>query len=241
MLRRRRFEVRAAMLCWAALATTIPAVPTRADSIFEAPTDVGTRSMSGTNPPTLSNGTLSLLDISVANSAQTSVDSIVEFDTRAIATIPPGAVINSAILTLNIAGAQTISSPAGVSVNGYPDGDGIVGLGDFVKTTTLLGNTGDLPNGSPGSLNIPFQFDVTNFIQSIADGKSPFVGFHLEGPAGDSSESIWGNGAPNPAEVPHLAISFTAVPEPSGALLMGLGLVGLLALAWRRVGRAAGG
>jgi hypothetical protein len=63
-----------------------------------------------------------------------------------------------------------------------------------------------------------------------------FVGFHLEGPAGDSGASVWGLGAPDPAERPRLEVSFSegAVPEPPGALLIGLGLAGVAALArWR--------
>jgi hypothetical protein len=124
-----------------------------------------------------------------------------------------------------------------VSVNGYPDGDGIVGLGDFTKATTFLGSTGNLPNASPGTENIPFGFDVTNLIQSIANQAiMRFVGFHLEGPGVDSGASVWGPAAPDPTERPRLEVTFTAgaVPEPPGALLIGLGLAGLAALArWR--------
>jgi hypothetical protein len=124
-----------------------------------------------------------------------------------------------------------------VSVNGYPDGDGIVGLGDFAKKTTFLGSTGNLTDSPLGTESIPFSFDVTNLIQSIADqGKMRFVGFHLEGPVSDSEAWVWGLAAPDPAARPGLEVTFSAgsVPEPPGALLMGLGLAGLGTLAWWR-------
>jgi hypothetical protein len=166
-----------------------------------------------------------------------SVDSDIEFDIASITTIPHDATIQSARLFLDIAGAQTIAGPGSVSVNGYPDGDGIVGLGDFAKATTFLGSTDNLSDGPPGTEDFPFSFDVTNLIQTIASrGTMSFVGFHLEGPAGDSGASVWGLGAPDPAERPRLEVTFSegAVPEPPGALRIGLGLAGVAALArWR--------
>jgi hypothetical protein len=163
------------------------------------------------------------------------VDSIVEFDITPLKTILQGVAIRSATLTLDIAGAQTLASPASVSVNGYPDGDGVVGLGDFVKPTTLLGTTGSLADALPGTENIPFNFDITSFVQTLAtNGIMRFVGFHLEGPGADSQAWVWGNAAPDPGERPHLAVTFSAVPEPSGALLLCLGLAGVSVLVcWR--------
>jgi hypothetical protein len=215
---------------------SVSAIPSRADSLIVSPTDEGTRTIDGNSPPVLDHS-LQLLTILSDRADQLSVDSVIEFDIASITTIPHGATIQSARLFLDIAGAQTIAGPGSVSVNGYPDGDGIVGLGDFAKATTFLGSTGNLPDGSPGSEDIPFSFDVTNLIQTIANrGTMSFVGFHLEGPAGDSGASAWGLGAPDPAERPRLEVTFSegAVPEPPGALLIGLGLAGVAALArWR--------
>ena len=120
-------------------------------------------------------------------------------------------------------------------MNGYPDGDGVVGLGDFNKQTTLLGNTGSLADALPGSEAIPFTIDISSFIQTLANqGTMKFVGFHLEGPAADSQAWVWGNAAPDSGDRPHLAITFSVVPEPPGALLACLGLAGASILAWRR-------
>ena len=46
--------------------------------------------------------------------------------------------------------------------------------------------------------------------------------------------NVWDSLAPDPAQRPRLEVTFSAVPEPPVALLMGLGIVGLLAVAWRR-------
>jgi hypothetical protein len=220
---------------WMMAVPVLAALPARADFLFANPTDQANRQTSGTPPvTTLSTGLPSMLDVNVGNPTQISVDSDIEFDIEGPATIPHGVRITSAILSLTIAGAQTVAGPASVSVNGYADGDGVVGLGDFLKPTTLLGSTGNLADGSPGSLNVPFTFDVTGFLQSLVNNKTPFVGFHLEGPAAASNAFIWDGGAPNPAALPSLAITFSAaaaVPEPASALLTTLGLVGVAVLA----------
>jgi hypothetical protein len=183
----------------------------------------------------LTHGPLQLLDILVDSRDQRSVDSDIEFNIKPITTIPHGVVIQSATLFLEIAGAQTLASPAGVSVNGYLDGDGIVGLGDFVKATTFLGSTGNLTDAVPGVEHIPFRLDVTSFLQSLADeATKKFVGFHLEGPSGDSEAWVWGSAAPDPGDRPRLKVTFSAVPEPPGALLISLGTMGLSVLAWWR-------
>jgi hypothetical protein len=235
MILQRWSVLQAAGVVCATLAMSVSAVPARADSISAGPSDVGTRTIVGTSAPTLNEGPLSLLDVLVDSANQRSVDSIAEFDISPLKAIPQGVVIQSATLTLDVAGAQTLAVPASLSVNGYPDGDGIVGLGDFTKATTLLGTTGTLADALPGSEAIPFSFNITSFIQTLANnGTMRFVGFHLEGPAGDSQAWVWGNAATNPADAPQLSVTFSAVPEPPGALLIGLGLAGVSALAWWR-------
>jgi hypothetical protein len=239
-----RFRRRqAAMAFWAALTISLAAVPrSRADSLIVGATDEATRLIDGNAAPTLDHAA-QWLTILVDGADQVSVDSVIEFDIASVTTLPRGATVHSATLFLDVAGAQTLAGPGSVGVNGYPDGDGIAGPGDFAKKTTFLGSTGSLPDGLPGTENIPFQFDVTGLIQAIADrGTMRFVGFHLEGPALDSGASIWGLAAPDPAERPRLEVDFSAgaVPEPPGALLIGLGFAGLAVLGrWR--GRWAGG
>jgi hypothetical protein len=239
MMRLRRRNLEAAMVVAGTLVMSVLAVPVRAGSINEGASDVGTRTIVGTSSPTLSHGSLQLLDLLVDTPDQRSVDSDVEFDITPIKTIPQGVVIQSATLFLDIAGAQTLAGPASVSVNGYPDGDGVVGLGDFVKPTTLLGSTGNLTDALPGTVDIPFSFDVTSFLQTLANnGTMRWVGFHLEGPGGDSQAWVWGNAAPNPGEQPRLEVTFAAAPEPAGVVLLGLGFAGLAYLSSKRCRRA---
>jgi hypothetical protein len=231
--------VRPVLAVLAAWVLTGAGARARADFVSLGPTDEGTRTISGSPAATtLVRDPLQFLTISASSQTQTAIDSIAEFNLGAVSSNPRGALVSSATLTLSVAGAQAGAVPGSVSVNGYADGDGLVGLGDFPKVTTLLGNTGNPPNGAPGTLDIPMTFDVTSFIQTLANNKAPFVGFHLEGPTRDSSTTIWGSAAANPAERPNLSITFT-VPEPSSVVLTGLGAAGLGAVAWRRGRRAA--
>ena len=128
MMQRRR-DRREAMVVWTALMISVSAIPSRADSLIVNPTDEGTRTIDGNSPPVLDHSQ-QLLTILSDRADQLSVDSVIEFDIASITTIPYGVTVQSATLFLDIAGAQTIAGPGSVSVNGYPDGDGIVGLGD---------------------------------------------------------------------------------------------------------------
>src|SRR5690242_16045677 len=125
-MKKRYRDRQAAMWIWAALAISVPTIPSRADSLIVGASDEGTRTIDGNSPPSLAHAT-QRLTIRVDGADQMSVDSIVEFDIASIATLPRGATIHSARLFLDIAGAQTIAGPGSVSVDGYPDGDGIVG------------------------------------------------------------------------------------------------------------------
>jgi hypothetical protein len=233
MMMQQRRGRQAAVVIQAALLIAVSTALARADSLNIGASDEGTREILGSSPPTLTHGPLQLLNVLVDGRDQRSVDSDIEFNIEPITTVPHGVVIQSATLWLGTAGAQTLATPALVSVNGYLDGDGIVGLGDFVKTTTALGSTGKLTDAVPGTEHIPFRVDVTSFLQSLADEATKhFVGFHLEGPSGDSQAWVWGSAAPDSGDRPQLEVTFSAVPEPPGALLISLGTVGLSALAW---------
>src|SRR5262249_25439897 len=117
---------RAALVAAAASITTASA---RAGFFSTAASDEGARLIVGTSPATLVHGLLAQLTVSVVGNTQTSVDSIMEFSIAPISTLPHGAVITSATLFFDVSGAQSGGSPAALSVNGYGDGDGIVGLG----------------------------------------------------------------------------------------------------------------
>jgi hypothetical protein len=238
MTRRRAPGVPTALLACAALALASPA---RADLLMVMPSDEGSRTLSGSPAtPTLLHGPLPMLAVRVDGRDGTSTDSIVEFNIAELPNVPRGALIRSATLSLDVAGAQAVGGPAALTVGGYADGDGLVGLGDFVKPTALVGTTGSLPDGAPGTQDTPFRFDVTSFLQSIVDNKAPFVGFHMVSPSNDSNAWVWGSAAPDPAERPQLSVTFTAVPEPSAFVLGGLGL-GLTALALAARGRGRRG
>jgi hypothetical protein len=214
--------------------------PARADFLVIGPSDEATRHLVGEPPvASLDKGPLATLGVAVNTAGQSADDAILEFSIAPISGLPHGATILSATLSLDIAGARTSTAVPDLSINGYGDGDGVVGLGDFRKATTTLGQTGPLPDGDSGSLALPFDFNVTAFLQSLVDGKTPAAGFHLEGPAADSQIAIWGSAANDPNLRPLLSISFAPVPEPSSLVLVGLGLAGLMIFARRHPRRAA--
>jgi hypothetical protein len=70
------------------------------------------------SPAALDHGPLQRLNVLVDDRDQRSVDSDVEFNIKSFTKLPHGAVVQSATLFLDIAGAQTPASPAGVSVKG---------------------------------------------------------------------------------------------------------------------------
>ena len=94
-----------AIVVWAALLMSSPAVAVRADSLNIVASDEGTREILGSSPPTLTHGPLQLLNVLVDGRDQRSVDSDIEFNIKPITTVPHGVVIQSAMLLLDIAGA----------------------------------------------------------------------------------------------------------------------------------------
>src|SRR5262249_56866858 len=108
------------------------------------------------------------------------------------------------------------------------------GLGVSARATPSLGSTATPADGPAGREDLLSSSDGTTLTKPTANRRTmSFVGSPLEGPAGDSGASVWGLGAPDPAERPRLEVTFSdgAVPEPPGALLIGLGLAGMAALA----------
>ena len=213
--------------------------PEHAGSLSVGPTSEGSRRVQEFPPPGSETLVGEVFPGSLLNSQDGRVgvvqDSAFEFGIASISTIPQGAVVTSATFSLNIAGAQTVINQPTLDVSGYADADGVVGLDDFHKPTTFIGNTGVLPNSAgPTSLNIPFDFNATNFIQSLVNDRTPFAGFRLD-VEGTSNVNVWDSLAPDPAQRPRLEVTFSfRRARAPGRRLMGLGIVGLLAVAWRR-------
>jgi hypothetical protein len=191
----------------------------RGDSLVLSPTSEAFANV--TSSPIQLSPPINHLLFTAANPQGGTVEAAFEYDISAISTLPQGAGVYSAILSLQVAGSQARYPQYGISqdVYGYADNDGVVTASDFGKALTFLGNTGPLPiDAPPGSVNIPFSFDARILIQSLADDRTDFVGFLLS--AGSTGVSDWAN--------PILTIDYFSVPEPSSVLLLGLGFCGAL-------------
>jgi hypothetical protein len=152
---------------------------------------------------------------SIDNNGFESFRTALEFD---IAAIPAGMIIESATLTLN---ANVFEGTRNLEVNGYV-GDGMVKLQDF-SVDDPIGNE-ILPPGTSQNL----VFDVTGFVNNLADNGDQFAGFNLrENPPSASNFTLF-NIDMNGLDSPHLSITFEPVPEPSVACLMGFGSISLI-------------
>jgi hypothetical protein len=189
----------------------------------------------------LSPGIPELLLASYDSRSSLVVDSALKFN---LTSIPQGAAITSATFSLAIAGTQNSIGLPALNVTGFGSNTGAVQSSDFHGGTPIGSiGSGALPKTSiaPDALNIPFQFDVTPFVQSLVNSKTAYAGFVLDDP-NTSNVFVWGDST-DPGERPSLAISFSAqdapsVPEPPGALLLLIGLVGLIVVRWHCARRA---
>ncbi len=249
----RRVDTWVRIMGWTALILFESAGPLRAGTINLPAISASTRiSELYTKPPTETltqqsvwfGGAVWLL--SSGGIAGTPTDAAFKFD---LSSIPQGATIDSATFTFSIAGSQSggAGGAAGLDVWGgagsyssamnlsdfpspgyiFPPGFGIVPY-----TVATIGSPYPIPSDSAiGSVEIPISIDVTTIVQSLAGSNTPFAVFGMD--AG-GNVAIWSSEATT--FYPVLTINSPSVPEPSGALLLGLGLGGVLVVAWRRSG-----
>lgn len=135
----------------------------------------------------------------------------------------PGSVVESATLTLTALGA--FGGPV-VQVHGYA-GDGVIDLGDL-DASNLLAATGPIAGAGAVAL------DVTAFVRSLAQGGMPYAGFVLRTATPDSSVTFYAVEEADVGLRPVLDVRITAVPEPGGLTLLGLGGVAVAAAARAR-------
>ncbi|BBM86621.1 PEP-CTERM sorting domain-containing protein [Candidatus Uabimicrobium amorphum] len=130
---------------------------------------------------------------------------VFEYD---ISSIVPGSIINSATVNIN-----ETSDPVFGNTNlfGYA-GDGVIDVGDAVRTDAFIGNIAN------GTVDLQIT-DVTAFIQSLVDNNDPFASFVVDNENLDVIYQFQGTTAGLETE---LVIDFTApaVPEPSTYILL---------------------
>jgi hypothetical protein len=167
------------------------------------------------------------------------IDSALLFD---IGSVPGDSAITSATLSLTIAGTQSSIGPPMLRVTGFGSDVGTL-LPTDLDGGVLVGSVGpaSLPANSvaPDALNLPLQFDVTWLVQSLAGSGNRYVEIVLSDP-NTSTLLVWGSAAADAGRRPVLTVAIHT-PEPSSAMLMGLGLLGLAVAAWRRGRGTLGG
>jgi hypothetical protein len=161
----------------------------------------------------------------IGNSPGTNFHAFMEFDVSPLATLgaPGDVVVSSAILTVRLGAFNINNNLLLTQVRGYV-GDGVVEFADLAGPTTLLDTYVFDFNQSA------YSADVTAFLQQILDAGDPYAGLHLRRDTLDVSGNygIPRFGQPNE---PRIDVTFTVVPEPASAALLGLGLAALAA--WR--------
>jgi hypothetical protein len=131
---------------------------------------------------------------------------VIEFDISGLSSPVTLATLN--LLTV----IDTIDPPWTVSVSGYA-GDGVLGLDDFANTagvTSFVIHT-----------ETSFSVDVTPFINSMITAGETFAGFNLRIASVPGFLVFSPNGT---GPLPELSVD---LPEPTTALLLACGLVGL--------------
>ncbi len=224
-------------LIWVVLTFGGSAGATHAGFITEAPASVGTLFVTRAASPdpvrNLMLGGAILADGYERRYGGSYSESALKFD---LGSIPRGSQVTSATFRFTVAVAVTVLNAPTLNVDTFPATGPPTAVADFSALTTKLGSTGSIANLAA---DLPFTFDVTSLVGSLAGGISPDIGFLLSVPS-DSNVLIYGDDAANPAEFrPSLSITYGAtVPGPSSLILCGVaGVIGL-AVARARPGRA---
>ncbi|AMV36977.1 PEP-CTERM sorting domain-containing protein [Planctomyces sp. SH-PL62] len=139
----------------------------------------------------------------------------------------PHSPIASAVFYLTLESAfPSFGDDPRFSVGVSRSDDGVVSLDDSYGQ--FLGDSGRVELGS--GTNQVFAFDATDFVQSAVVAGTPFVRLSIQRSGFGGGINLWSQGD----MAPRLVIK--TIPEPSSAVLAGIGLAGLLAarLAARR-------
>jgi hypothetical protein len=227
MARRRRFDVRLELLAVAALMSLALAGAARANTISVAPASEGTQIEHFNTTITFVPGigqVATIPDYAIINGA-------VVFD---LSFIPAGTTITGASFTVSVNGSQ---SGGELAVYSYTAPSNLVTMSDFPFGGILLGNSAPLPlSAPPGSIDAVTTLDATSFIQSLVTNGTPYAGFLLEAQVTDGGYNLPGT---TPISLSITSPSVLTVPEPPGAVLMALGLTGLLIVISVRAPRRA--
>ena len=202
----------------------------------------GTRTVHPLPPPgtaTWSPGPSSLLQAGSDGRVPVVIDSALLFD---IGSVPGNPTITAATLSLALAGTQSSVGPPMLRVTGFGSDSGALRPTDL-DDGVLIGSVGpaSLPpnSGAPDALNLPLQFDATALVRALVASGARYAGIVLSDP-NTSNLFVWGAAAVDDGRRPGLTVAFPT-PEPPGAVLMGLRLVGLAVATWYRGRGAPGG
>ncbi len=235
MTRRRRLDVRLGSLVWVTLVSLGLAGVTRGNTVIIAPSSEITVTTDFFGNVTSFNGLQSVFGPTPDSYPVNSAAALV-FD---LSFIPRSTVITSATFTMSASGDQNDLSdtPPTIPMFSYVAPSSVLTLSNFSESEAnpLGALQGLQANEGPGSFNAVTNFNVGALIQSMVMNGTPFVGFNFGNPLFENFDgsfflleafvSIPGT------TLPSLTItspSLLVVPEPPGALLLVLGLAGIV-------------
>jgi hypothetical protein len=159
----------------------------------------------------------------------------IEFSLPALAAIPPGEEVTSASLTFTIVSSIIQNGFPALGVRAFGDNDGLLSISDFTSPPLtpgpgFSGGYSDLPpyTSLPGA-NIPVTLDITSLIQSLVSQGTPFVQVQFSSSENVINVAGYGNGSESPTLTISTSLIPVPTPEPAGIVLMGLGVIGVLA------------